>query len=84
MKLPPSLALCITDPVEPYVIIAANKKFRKMTKHSDPVEKTLRILQGVDSDKVVLSRVFGQEQEIYARLWHYYGDAKPFVNHLWV
>ena len=46
MKLPPSLALCITDPVEPYVIIAANKRFRKMTKHSDPVEKTLRILQG--------------------------------------
>lgn len=42
------------------------------------------ILHGSGSDERALSRLFGEEYEVSARLWHFTRLGEPFVNHITV
>ena len=82
MKLPSFLPLFIANAAAPHGIVTANKMWTDMTKQKEAIGKTLAILQGIDSDKNALESLFGQDEEVCARLWHYTGDGNPFINHI--
>ena len=82
MKLPSFLPLFIANAAAPHGIVTANKMWTDMTKQKEATGKTLAILQGIDSDKNALESLFGQDEEVCARLWHYTGDGNPFINHI--
>ena len=82
MKLPSFLPLFIANAAAPHGIVTVNKMWIDMTKQKEAIGKTLAILQGIDSDKKALESLFGQDEEVCARLWHYTGDGTPFINHI--
>ena len=82
MKLPSFLPLFIANAAAPHGIVTANKMWTDMTKQKEAIGKTLAILQGIDSDKNALEGLFGQVEEVCARLWHYTGDGNPFINQI--